>query len=151
MDLYVFPPVQPWLVTSYPLHEGEAAVPPKARFKGKGETLTATSIMRKLIRTALSVTAVAGALVLGSATSASASAFPAPDVSGCLDFSHSSPWGTKQTVYATNTCSVGPFGFRIHNWSRISSETSPCIWVDAHERGGWRWTKGRNHYKIIGC
>src|SRR4051812_11013182 len=104
---------------------------------------------RKLTRTALSMTA-AGALVLGFAAPASASSDP--DVSGCLDFSHSSPFfSTKQKVVGTNTCSVGPFGFRVYNWSAISSETSPCRWVGAHQSAGWQWTKGRGNYEIIGC
>lgn len=54
-------------------------------------------------------------------------------------------------MVATNTCNAGPFGFRIHNWSRISSETSPCLWAAARRSAGWEWTKGRGNYQIIGC
>ncbi|MEU8815042.1 hypothetical protein [Actinoplanes sp. NPDC048796] len=91
-----------------------------------------------------------GALVLGLA--APASAFSDSDVSGCLDFKHSSPFfSTKQKVVGTNTCGVGPFGFRVYNWSRISSETSPCLRADARRSAGWEWTKGRGSYAIISC
>jgi hypothetical protein len=104
---------------------------------------------RKFSRTALSL-AAAAALVLSLA--APASAFTDPDVSGCLDFSHSSPFfSTKQKVVGTNTCSVGPFGFRVHNWSTVSQETSPCLSAGAHQSAGWQWTKGRGNYEIISC
>lgn len=112
----------------------------------------ARSRKRLLAGMAVSVLAVSAA-VFGVA--GSASAFTDPDVSGCLEFSHSRPFfGTTQKLVATNTCAVGPFGFRIHNWSALSvfgGEWTPCLQADAHKTTGWQWPKGRSSYQIISC
>ena len=93
--------------------------------------------------------AVAGAgLVLGAVVS------PAPALASspgdCLSFTHTSGI-TTQTVYGHNNCSWGTAGFKVHSWSAISQETSPCIWVNAGQTGGWTWTRGRSKYEIIIC
>jgi hypothetical protein len=107
-------------------------------------------LTRKLTRAALSVTA-AGAIVLG--TAVSASAYRDPDVSGCLNFVHTNHWyKTTHKVVGTNTCGVGPFSFRIHNWGNVGNhEWTPCFWVDAGRSAGWEWTRGRPSYDVIAC
>ncbi|WP_436522397.1 hypothetical protein [Actinoplanes sp. HUAS TT8] len=105
---------------------------------------------RRLSLAALSL-AAATVFVLGFAAPASAS-FTDPDVSECLEFTHSRPLiGRTQKLMATNRCRSKTHGFKVHNWSFISQETSYCIEVEPSRSGGWKWTKGRNHYEVISC
>jgi len=102
---------------------------------------------RKLTRTALSMT-VAGALVLG------AVGFPLPALAAspdrCITLWHTVGFVT-QTQYGRNDCSSGVYGFQVHNWSRISSETSPCLYVSPGNTASWKWTRGRGNVEVFGC
>ena len=90
----------------------------------------------------------AGALVLGVVS------FPPPalaaDLSNCLTHWHTVGI-TTQTEYVRNDCASGTFGFQVHSWSRISSETSRCISVAPGRQDGWKWTRGRSNFEVLGC
>lgn len=102
---------------------------------------------RKLTRTALGATA-AGAIALG------ALGFPSPALAatpnGCLTLWHTVGI-TTQTEYGRNDCRSGTYGFKVHSWSSISSETSPCVYVGPGQTGGWKWTRGRGNFEVLGC
>ncbi len=98
---------------------------------------------------AAAAVATAGALVLG------VLGFPTParaagDAEDCLVFWHTVGIRT-QTHYGKNECDSGTYGFQIYSWSKISAETSDCIWVDPGETDGWKWTKGRGNYRVYYC
>ena len=83
------------------------------------------------------------------ATGSSLPAFAASP-SGCLSLWHTSGIST-QTEYGRNDCRSGTYGFKVHSWSRISSETSPCLWASPGQTVGWKWTRGRSNFEVIGC
>lgn len=104
---------------------------------------------RRWHRAAAAAAAAASAGLMLGAAGAALPAFAASP-NGCLTLWHTSGI-TTQTEYGRNDCGSGTYGFKVHNWSSIYSETSPCLWARPGQTVGWKWTRARSNFETIGC